>query len=465
MITNQDLANMQITQGIITNEQIIKELIQTHDTTDMETGDAYYHNKNDIKKRQIYYYLNEVKQVDKDATNHRIPHNFHKLLVDQKVSYLLGKPIVITATPPLYEQTLNERLDEKWDDVLQEIGKNASNKGVEYLHPYITPEGDFDYVVIPAEQAIPIYETEYEKDLVYFLRYYPFIVNGRETARAEWWDKEQVTFYIRNGSGLFEMELPEEGKTNPESHFYYNNSGYGWKAVPFIAFKNNEEKYGDLKYYKEIIDIYDLINSDVSNDLTDIQKLIYILKGYAGTSLDEFMHNIRRYKAIKVDGGDGTGVDTLSATVQIEAIDSFLDRLEENIFLFGQGINMKSDKFGNSPSGIALKFLYSLLDLKSNIMARKFSFAIKNFTWFLTEYLALSNKGVYDNSTVKITFTKSMLINDKEMVEIGLQSKGIISDETIISNHPWVENTGEEQERIKAEREDTVDLDLENGEE
>lgn len=35
----------------------------------------------------------------------------------------------------------------------------------------------------------------------------------------------------------------------------------------------------------------------------------------------------------------------------------------------------------------------------------------------------------------------------------GAASKGIISDETIIKNHPWVEDAAEELERLNAQRE------------
>ena len=146
----------------------------------MERGTRYYHNKNDIKSRVMYYYdANGNRQIDHEAINHRIPHNWHKLLVDQKVSYLLGKPVVIDAVPDAYATLLNDWLDEEFDDKLQEIGKNASNKGVEYLHPYINPEGEFKFVIIPAEQCIPIYDTDYQEEIVEFIRFYPVWVTIR----------------------------------------------------------------------------------------------------------------------------------------------------------------------------------------------------------------------------------------------------------------------------------------------
>lgn len=456
IITQQDVIRKRLAgEGTASDAYIIKDLIESHNPEALLKGARYYHNENKIKNRQIWFYDETGKKtVDEAATNNKIPHNWHKLLVDQKVSYFLGRPPVISAPDEQYTQAINDWLDEYFDDALQELGKNASNKGKEHLHPFIDEKGNFDYIVIPAEQVIVIYDTAYQRNIVAAIRYYPFVINGVETIRAEWWDEKTVTYWIKTPEGYV---LDDAVENNPDSHFYYNNKGYGWERVPFVEFRNNEEMYSDLKYYNEIIDIYDLVVSDMANDLTDLAKLIYVLKGYDGTSLEEFKRNLQYFRAVKVN--ESGGLNTMNAEVLTEAIDSFLDRTEENIFLFGQGVNIKTDKFGANPTGVALKFLYTSLDLKANIMARKFTRGIKEFIWFLTEWMKLAGKGQYDADTVKVTFSKSMLTNDLELVTMGQQSKGVISDETIVTNHPWVDDVQEEIGRLEKEATGRIDLD------
>jgi len=430
--------------------QTIADLIAGHDPNDLLVGHNYYHNDNDIRGRQIWFYENGQKKVDPEATNHRVPHNWHKILVDQKVAYLLGQKPVISTDDKQFEEELNALLGKTWADRLLELGKNASNKGREWLHPYLDETGNFRYVIIPAEQCIPIFDTDYEQTVVAMLRYYPAIVGGTEVVRAEWWTPDDVSTY-QEASGTYILVA-----TDP--HFTLNGAGMGWGRVPFIEFANNEERYGDLRYYKELIDVYDLVVSDLANDLTGIQKLLFVLKGYGGQSLAEFMQNLRYYRAIQVDPEAGAGVDTIGIDPAITAIDSFLDRQEENIFLFGQGVNVKTDRFGAAPSGIALKFLYGLLDLKSNIMARRFSPAIEDLCWYAAKYLELKGVGNFDPSTVGITYHKSLVINDLEISQIAVQSLGLISQETIIAHHPWVDDGKAELERLRAEQEDKVDL-------
>ncbi|WP_236913326.1 phage portal protein [Clostridium sp. Cult1] len=458
MITYNELLKQKlISESNINDSGIIKDLIDEHDTTKMLEGQRYYYNENDILDRKQFYYKNGVKTEDDTKANNKIPHNWHKLLVDQKVAYLVGKPVVLQAgeNQKEYEDRLNLILGEEWDDTLNELAKNSSNKGTEWLHVYINEEGLFKFIIIPAEEVIPIYDTSLQENLEVVLRYYLVEVNGKERIRVEWWTRETVTFYIQDNSGDFVLDDTEN--PNPDHHFYYNDIGYGWTKVPFIEFPNNEERLSDLKFYKELIDSYDLNISDLANNLEEVQEIIMVLKGYEGESLAEFKENIRYYKALTVDSGENSGIDKVELSIPVEAKKEMLDRLEENIFLFGQGVNMKTDRFGNSPSGVALKFLYSSLDLKASIMERKFRKSIKRLLWFATEYINIIDKKDYDSTTIQVTFRKTMITNDKEDVEIARDSKGIISDETIIANHPWVEDVAVEKERLEKQEETELD--------
>lgn len=455
MITYQALLEQKlISESNINDSSIIKDLIENHDTSKMIEGQRYYYNENNILNRQMYFYRDGVKIIDETKANNKLPHNWHKLLVDQKVAYLVGKPVVLQAGEDQkdYTDKLNLILGEEWDDTLSELAKNASNKGTEWLHVYINEDGLFKFIIIPAEEIIPIYDTSLQENLEAILRYYLVDVNGQERIRVEWWTRQNVTFYIQDDDGNFVLDDTEP--QNPAPHFYYNDEGYGWTKVPFIEFKNNEERVSDLKFVKELIDSYDKNVSDLANNLDEVQEIITVLKGYEGTDLTEFKENLRYYKVVKTTGDPGSGVDKLEQNIPIEARKEMLDRLEENIFLFGQGVNLKTDRFGNSPSGVALKFLYSQLDHKASIMERKFRKAIKRLIWFVTEYINIIDKKNYDSTTVQVTFRKTMITNDMEDTQIAAQSKGIISDETIVANHPWVENVADELDRLKQQEEE-----------
>ena len=49
-----------------------------------------------------------------------------------------------------------------------------------------------------------------------------------------------------------------------------------------------------------------------------------------------------------------------------------------------------------------------------------------------------------------------MISNDLENAQIAMDSKDIITDETIIKNHPWVENPTLEIEAMKKQKEEAA---------
>ena len=47
-----------------------------------------------------------------------------------------------------------------------------------------------------------------------------------------------------------------------------------------------------------------------------------------------------------------------------------------------------------------------------------------------------------------------MLMNESEIIDNCTKSQGLISDETIIANHPWVDDPQTEIERLKKQKEE-----------
>ena len=121
--------------------------------------------------------------------------------------------------------------------------------------------------------------------------------------------------------------------------------------------------------------------------------------------------------------------------------------LRDYIIEFGQGVDFQQDKFGNSPSGIALKFMYSNLDLKANKLKNKTLTALQELLQYIIDFYKLNIK-VQD---VEITFNFNVMVNELEQSQIGVQSQ-YLSKETVITNHPWVSDPVAEMERIEQEQ-------------
>lgn len=442
--------------NILSQEEMIQIYIDEFDTSKerrlMLKGEEYYKVENDILNRKMIRYEDGRSVEDETKANNRLAHGFMKNLVDDKINYLLTKPYTMNCKNEEYLSKVQDLLGKRFQKMLSKLGVEASNKGISWLHIYTNPKGEFKFIKIPSEQIIPLWMDNDHEELQAVIRYYNVeTYTGKKKeliTKVEYWTTDSVTYYVVENNKLIidsEKYLEDE---NFNGHFKINNENGGWSKVPFVPFKNNDFELPDLQFIKTLIDNYDLTRSDVANQLEEIKNIIYALKGYGGENLSEFMRDLAYYKAVKLEE-DGD-LSTKESVINIEAAKAHYEALKKDVFDFGQGVDKNSDKLGNSPSGIALKFIYSGLDLKCNALEEWFKWSFQELIYFVNKYLEITNES-YSDEEVEIIFNRDIAINESQTIEDAQNSKGIISNKTIVANHPWTTDLEEELKQIEVE--------------
>lgn len=283
------------------------------------------------------------------------------------------------------------------------------------------------------------------------------VYEGKEkriVTKIEFHTADGVEYYEKtpNGEVILDAEkyLDVEGDRILLPHFTIDGEPGTWGRVPFIPFKNNDMELPDLQFVKTLVDDYDRTRSDISNLLEEVKSVIYALRGYGGQNLGEFMRDLAHYRAIKLDADEHAGIDLLQAKIDIDAAQKHWEALKKDIFDFGQGVDEDKDKIGNAPSGIALRFLYSNLDLKCNTLEEWFKWGFEQLLYFVNRYHEIMKLPVSDKE-IKIVFNRDIAVNESQAIIDCANSKGLISNRTIIANHPWVEDVDAEIDQIEKE--------------
>lgn len=446
--------------SVMSLEEIIQEEIKEWNSSQtrqlMLDGQRYYEGDTDIlkRKRMAIGEDGELEEV-KNLANNKLVHQFIRKLSDQKVGYLLSKPLSVQTDNETYKNVLDDIFNKSFMRLLKNLGKDAINKGIAWAQIYYNSDGELRFKRLPSEEIIPLWKDSEHTKLDALIRVYEVIVYEGKTKKTvqkvEYWDTKQVLRYVNdNGKLILDVEAPED-----EGHFSMvddkgNKQSFTWSKVPFVYFKYNDEEQPLIKFVKSLVDDYDRNKSDNSNNLEDLPNSIYVLKDYDGENLGEFRRNISLYRAVKV-AGDG-GVETRNLEINVEAYKTHIEQTRKDIYEFGRGVDTQSDKFGNSPSGIALKFLYNDLDMDCNIIETEFQASLEYLLWFVNQHLINTGQGDYTGENVEFIFNRDTLINETDSINNCQNSVGIISDETIVANHPWA--TKDELEKIKKQKEE-----------
>ncbi len=445
--------------------EVIKKLIKKYSVGHIEfmrkaeIAKRYYENKNDI--------LHKKKISDKDDNDenplrnadNRISTNFHGLLVNQKASYMFTAPPLFDVGNNVVNQNIVKFFGDRYAKICKDLCINASNSGIGWLHIWKDENGVLKYGVVDSTQIIPIWSDDLDNDLEAVLRMYPYTdENGDRFKICQYWNKEKCYAYIFNMSDTEETiyktikEFDMFAVVNNMGEFseYQNILKHDFEEVPFIPFFNNSNALNDLGNIKPLIDTYDKVFSGFINDLEDIQEIIFVLSGYGGEDKETFLQELKKYKIVNIDDPNGGGLTTLNIEIPVEARKEMLTLCRKAIFEQGQGVDPDPQNFGNS-SGVALKFLYSLLELKAGLAETEFKLGFGKLIRIICK------QWNFEPEQIIQTWTRTAVTNDSELADICAKSSNVISKLSILKNHPFVENAESEVEQIKEEKQEEME--------
>ncbi|WP_317765808.1 phage portal protein [Pediococcus ethanolidurans] len=222
-----------------------------------------------------------------------------------------------------------------------------------------------------------------------------------------------------------------------------SSSGIGWLHVWHDA--DNKLRFAVIPP--------DQVYNGFANDIADVQQVILVLTNYGGTDLDEFMDELRKHHAIKMDTtmpGDQSGVDKLTIDIPVEARKNVLDLTFDNIFTYGQAVNPNKLQLGNN-TGVALKMMYANLELKANTVESWFRKGVAELIRIILNDLNVAD---YENVPINQTWTRASIRNDVEQTDMINKLSEVTSKETVAKNNPLVDDWQEELDNLQHDKDE-----------
>ena len=425
------------------------------------TGDAYYEGFHDIltRKRTIIGEDGKLQEVD-NLPNNRLVDNQFALMVDQKTNYLVGKPFSLTCRNKTYSEFLNKVFDKRFKRLLKYVCEDALKGGIGWLYPYYGDDGKLAFKHFPAHEILPFWADDDHTILDCAVRLYPQEVWSGYTKeiveRVEIFKSDGLYRYVYDGTTL----TPDEQLGEHENYFSVDDGEetveLNWERIPLIPFKYNKQEIPLIRRVKTLQDGINTMISDFENNMQeDARNTILILKNYDGENLGEFRRNLATFGAVKVR--DDGGVETLTVEINAENFNSILKLFKDKLIENARGYNAKDDRMGNNPNQMNIQSMYSDIDLDANGMETEFQAAFDDLLWFINQDFANTGRGDFEEEETTIVFNRDMPVNESEAIENCGKSVGILSNETIVAQHPWTTDVELELERIRKEKEEAME--------
>ena len=429
-------------------------------------GHLYYDNEHDVlkRKRTMIGEGGKLQTVD-NLPNNRLIDNQYAKMVNQKANYLLGQPFVVKGDNTGYVELLKEVFNKRFMKTLKNGGKAALNGGISWLHPYYTDSGELLFRLFPSYEILPFWKDSEHTILDFAVRLY--LVTGYEGTTPKIFEKVEV--YDLTGIHKFILDgdvLIPDVSTEEESFecTYVTVTddkgeviGLNWEKIPLIPLKYNEGEIPLLKRVKSLQDGINVMLSDFENNMQeDSRNTILVLKNYDGQDLGEFRRNLATFGAVKIrcSGDTNGGVETLEITVNAENYKVILEIFKKALIENAMGYDAKDDRLSGNPNQMNIQSMYSDIDLDANDMETELQAAFEEIIWFVNVHFANTGQGDFDGEKVDVIFNRDMLINKTEAIENCAKSTGILSDETVVEQHPWIDDPKEEMERLKRQKEE-----------
>jgi len=454
----------------------LDELVSTHLKTEVPKYRKFqrlYEGKHKITNR---------KAKDSNKPNNKISNDYFGQVIDNTLGYFLGNPVIMNYTEPkekkaeiktaeadvgvdlsnIEDTSVQDTMDKIFidndkDDLFMEWGKEAMIKGLSHILVYQNEESKTKLMRLSPEDVILVYKNSSTKELEYGIRLY--VIDTEDTKTTT----RYAEVYSEDKIEIFTQEEAVAGKGKTVAGFtFLREEPHIFNRIPIVTFYNNEENMSDLEKIESLINDYDKVLSDVSNEFEAYRNAYLLIKNM--TMGNDSIQKLKDEGIVETtDNGD---MKFIVKTVQTDAIENHLNRLEKNIYKFSQVPDLSDENFAGNLSGVAIRFKLFGLETKCIIKERKMEKAIRNLFRVLASPLSVLTNRLPDAVDLQVEFTRNIPNNITEIVDTVTKLEGRVDKETLLALLPFVDNPKDVlkklEEDVRAERKTRDPYELKN---
>ena len=375
-------------------------------------AEQYYRGLNPriTKYEKIIYDMRGDAHVDKWTPNHKIASNFFNFAITQENQYLLGNGATFT------KDDTKAKLGDDFDTRLQDLGKRALVGGVAFGFFNLDHIDTFSLL-----EFVPLYDEE-NGALRAGIRFWQ--VSPDKPIRATLYEEDGYTDYIRanDKSAMLHEKRPYKLKvrtSEADGEEIYDGENY--PTFPIVPLWGNDKKQSELVGRQGTIDAFDLLNSNLVNNLDEANYIYWVLTNCGGMDeMDDakFIEQLKTTHVAHADGDSGATAEAHTIEAPYQASESAIQTIQRRLYEDFMCLDVNSLSAANK-TATEIKAAYQPLDSKCDM----YEYCVIEFVQKILELAGIDDK---------VTFTRSKVINKSDEINTLLAAQAYLDDETIV---------------------------------
>lgn len=388
--------------------------------------------RQDRYKQLHDYYIGDqpilYRNMESDAAkNNKLVNNFASYIADICADFLMGNPVDYQVPEDAdidIDPIMDRYTAQGMADIDSDLALDAGIYGISYDLTFADEDSQAQTVQIDTRNTLMVYDDSVKHRELFAVTCADETTEDRKKIGhvTVYTDKETITGRIDGNKWI------EDGR---KPHFF--------GEVPVTVYRNNKNATGNFEPVLQLIDAYNLIQSDRVNENEQLADAILMLKNF--TLTDENAAILREKRLLTSVPADGDAEYIVKP--QNEADSDLLKKsIADDIHKFSKTPNLSDQNFVGNSSGVALSYKLLAFEEATKTRERHMEKGLKKrlrLYWNFQNKLALREANS-EISKVDVIFNRALPKNDFETSQMINNLTGIVKPDILVKQLSFVDN-------------------------
>jgi SPP1 family phage portal protein len=377
--------------------------------------------------------------------NNLLVHGFPAYISTMTSGYLIGDPVQYVSDQPGLDDLMDayDAADVQSIDAEIALAQSVFGRGCELV--YADSQARPRSTAIDPQNAFVVYADDAEG----FPLFGVYRLTGTDSNGSSYIKR----IYVYTSTDAIEYSVDSNGVVVDEILRIPHN----FPHVPLVEYWNNNSCTGDFEGVISLIDAYDVLQSDRVNDKEQFANALLVLTGIVGfdapTGDTRSAGQRLREEGTLALPDIGAKAEYLVKAMNEADTDILRLSIKGDIHKFSLVPDLTDENFSGNSSGVAMKYKLLGLEQLTKIKERWFREGLRWRLRLFAGFLSLKGKPSLDADSVNMMFRRSLPVNDLEIAQTIQMLQGIVPDNVLLSQVPFVEDVAQAMDDLAEQKE------------